>query len=169
MSDVQKASDLREVVFNTPVECGLRSAALLLAAYPAVCDLQRLVQYDYLVVHSGDVEGGPDSIHPDTPHRSGELLVRRSLVEQGLEFMCRRLVVERTFTGHGVGYVAGEYAAVFLEALTSAYTAQLRGRAEWVVARFQDVPDEEFAEYMRSRWSQWGAEFVHESLLDTVE
>ncbi len=169
MSDTGRAGDPREVVFNTPVECGLRSAALLLAAYPRVCDLQRLVQYDYLVVHSGDVEGGPESIHPDTPHRSGELLVRRSLVEQGLEFMTRRLVVERTFTGHGVGYVAGEYAAVFLGALTSEYTAKLRGRAEWVVTRFQDMPDEAFAEYMRSRWSRWGAEFVREALLDTVE
>ena len=169
MTDTRSPNDPWEAVFNTPIECGLRSAALLLAAYPRVCDLQRLVQYDYLVVHSGDVEGGPESIHPDTPHRSGELLVRRSLVEQGLEFMVLRLVVERTFIDSGVGYVAGEYAAVFLKALTSGYAGQLVARAEWVIGRFQDVPDDDLAEYMRSRWSQWGAEFVRESLLDVAE
>src|SRR5208337_5073824 len=88
-------------VFNTPLECGLRSAALLLAAYPEACDIQRLVQYDYLLVHSGDVEGGPPSVHPATPHRSGELLVRRSLIEQGLQFMIKKMVIEQTFTGRG--------------------------------------------------------------------
>lgn len=156
-------------VFNTPLECGLRSAALLLAAYPDVCDLQRLVQYDYLLVHSGDVEGGPPSIHPATPNRSGELLVRRSLIEQGIEFMIRKLVIEQTFTGHGFGYRAGEYAAVFLDSLESDYTQQLRRRADWVVGRFQTVPDIELSEFMRSRWSSWGAEFVQESLFEDAE
>lgn len=152
-------------VFNTPLECGLRSAALLLAAYPRPCDVQRMVQYDYLVVHSGDVDGGPRSIHPPTPHRSGELLVRRSLVEAGLEFMARRKVIERTYTGLGIGYVAGEYAVMFLDALTSEYVRQLRERAAWVVQTFQEMPDEELDRFMKDRWSQWGAEFVREALL----
>jgi hypothetical protein len=156
-------------VFNTPLECGLRSAALLLAAYPTACDIQRLVQFDYLLVHSGDVEGGPPSIHPATPHRSGELLVRRSLVEQGLEFMVRRMVIERTFTGHGIGYVAGEYAVVFLDGFTTTYAQQLRDRAEWVVKEFLAMPDEQLNDYMRKRWARWGAEFVRESLFDELE
>lgn len=157
------------LVFNSPLECGLRSAALLLAAYPRTCDLQRLVQYDYLVVHSGDVDGGPPSIHPPTPHRSGELLVRRSLVEHGLEFMAGRMVVERTFTQHGIGYIAGEYAVVFLGSLTTEYVRRLRDRAEWVVKRFQDMPDDSLGEYMRGHWSQWGSEFVRESLFEDAQ
>ena len=157
------------LVFNTPLECGLRSVALLLAAYPRSFDLQRLVQYDYLIVHSGDVEGGPPSIHPPTPHRSGELLVRRALVKEGLEFMARRMVVEPTFTEQGIAYVAGEYAVVFLDSLTTDYARKLRERAEWVVSRFQGVPDQELSEYMRARWSQWGTEFVRESLFHEAE
>lgn len=121
-------------LFNTPLECGLRSVALLFAAYPQSCDVQRLVQYDYLIVHSGDVDGGPESIHPATPHRSGELLVRRSLVEAGLDFMACRRVIERTYSGVGIEYLAGEYAVVFLDALASGYVRQLRDRAEWVVS-----------------------------------
>ncbi|MFM9965546.1 MAG: ABC-three component system middle component 2 [Planctomycetaceae bacterium] len=156
-------------VFNTPLECGLRSACLLLAAFPESCDLQRLVQYDYLVVHSGDVEGGPPSIHPATPNRSGELLVRRSLVEQGLEFMVERRVVERSFSTHGFMYSAGEYAAVFLDAVKAQYIVQLRQRADWVVQQFQQMSDEDLAAYMQERWSHWGAEFVRESLLEMTE
>jgi hypothetical protein len=156
-------------VFNTPLECGLRSVALLLAAYPLSCDLQRLVQYDYLIVHSGDVEGGPSSLHPATPHRSGELLVRRSLVQQGLDFMMQKQVVEQSFSEGGIRYIAAEYAAVFLGSLTSSYVGQLRERAEWVVGRFQGVTDDQLDEYMRMHWSEWGAEFVRESLFEMAE
>lgn len=156
-------------VFNTPLECGLRSACLLLAAFPKSCDLQRLVQYDYLVVHSGDVDGGPPSIHPATPNRSGELLVRRSLVEQGLEFMVERRVVERSFSPRGFMYSAGEYAAVFFDAVKAHYIVQLRHRADWVVQQFQQMSDEDLSAYMQARWLHWGAEFVRESLLEMTE
>ena len=169
MSSEPQTNNPWAFVFNTPLECGLRSAALLLAAYPDVCDLQRLVQYDYLLVHSGDVEGGPPSVHPATPNRSGELLVRRSLIEQGLGFMIKKMVIEQVFTGHGIGYQAGEYASVFLESLTSDYSKKLRERAEWVIKRFQTMPDIELSEFMQSRWTKWGAEFVQESLFEESE
>ncbi|MCE9531617.1 MAG: threonine transporter, partial [Planctomycetes bacterium] len=63
----------------------------------------------------------------------------------------------------------GEYASVFLGALTSPYTNQLFERAAWVVDRFQSMPDLSLNEYMRSQWSHWGSEFVHESLFDMDE
>jgi hypothetical protein len=169
VTPVDPKRDPWSTVFNTPLECGLRSATLLLAAYPATCDLQRLVQYDYLVVHSGDVEDGPPSIHPATPNRSGELLVRRSLVEDGLAFMSHKQVVEPQFSEGGIAYKAGEYAAVFIDALSSEYARTLRERAAWVIARFQSVPDEDLSDYMRSRWSSWGSEFVSESLMTMAE
>ncbi|MGL6076776.1 MAG: ABC-three component system middle component 2 [Fimbriiglobus sp.] len=156
-------------LFNTPLECGMRSVALLFAAYPKSCDVQRLVQYDYLIVHSGDVDGGPESIHPATPHRSGELLVRRSLVEAGLDFMACRRVIEKTYSGMGIEYLAGEYAVVFLDALASEYVRQLRERANWVVRTFQAMPDEELNRFMADRWSRWGAEFVGEALLGETD
>ena len=154
------------MVFNSPLECGLRSASLLLAAYPSSCDLQRLVQYDYLVVHSGDVEGGPPSIHPATPHRSGELLLRRSLVESGLGFMSGRGVIEKVFSERGILYSAGEYAAVFLDAIGAEYISRLRSRADWVISTFQAMTDEQLGSFMQARWSLWGAEFVRESLFE---
>ena len=66
--------------FNSAIECGLRSLIILEHAFPLEYDLQRLVFYDYLLVHSQDA-GGPNSIHPATPHRSGEVLVKRKMLE----------------------------------------------------------------------------------------
>jgi hypothetical protein len=68
-------------LFNTPLECGFR-LAIILDAVSGEPDLQRLVSYDYLLVHSGDVEGGPASLHPAVPFRGTELLVKRELVRQ---------------------------------------------------------------------------------------
>lgn len=169
MTSKWKNEDPWAAVFNTPIECGLRSSILLLAIYPQECDIQRLVQYDYLIVHSGDVEGGPESIHPATPHRAGELLVRRSLVEKGLEFMTQKQIVERMFSGGGIAYKAGEYAAVFIGSFESRYVQDLRDRANWVVQRFESMNDDGLSQYMREHWSSWGSEFVHESILYSAE
>jgi hypothetical protein len=164
MSTPVNNSETWGYVFNSPLECGLRAALILLAAYPDSCYLQRLVQYDYLLVHSGDIDDGPPSVHPATPQRSGELLVRRSLIEQGLAYMIHKMVIEQTFSGSGIGYQAGEYAPLFLDSLRSSYVLSLRERAGWVVERFQDMPDVDLNKYMQTRWSKWGSEFVQESL-----
>lgn len=156
-------------VFNTPLECGLRSATILLAAFPRTYDLQRLVYYDYLTVHSGDVDGGPPSIHPPTPHRSGEILVRRSLVQQGLTLMMHRLVVEQVFTNRGIEYSAGDYSVFFLDMLTTDYCSLLRDRASWVVEHFHEMTDDVLSSYIRSRWTFWGGEFINHSLFEETE
>lgn len=83
--------------------------------------------------------------------------------------MIKKMVIEQVFTGHGIGYQAGEYASVFLESLTSDYSKKLRERAEWVIKRFQTMPDIELSEFMQSRWTKWGAEFVQESLFEESE
>jgi hypothetical protein len=115
------------------------------------------------------VQNGPPSIHPPTPHRSGELLVRRSLVEQGLEFMARKQVIEKVFEGIGISFRAGEYASVFLSALTMPYARRLIERAEWVITRFQEIPEQNLNEFMRRRWSSWGSEFVKEALFELCD
>lgn len=87
--------------------------AILGAAYPQTYDLQRLVAFDYLLVHTADV-GGPDNLHPPTPMHSAELLVRRKLVEQALLLMMTRDLVDREIGSDGIKYVAGENAITFL-------------------------------------------------------
>ena len=86
--------------FNSPIETGIRALILLAESYPALIDLQRLLEYDYIMVHTADVDG-PPSIHPALPLRSGELLVRRELIERGLMLMIGRGLVTRHATTEG--------------------------------------------------------------------
>jgi hypothetical protein len=155
----------RPLAFNSPIECGLRSAVLLASSYPQRFDIQRLVQYDYLLVHSGDVEAGPPSIHPPTPNRSGELLVRRPLIEVGIKLMMSKSVIECEMSVKGVFYFAGDWALMFLDSLQANYTTDLKERAKWVIEHFARFSDAELTDFMRKQWSNWGAEFEFEALV----
>jgi ABC-3C biological conflict system middle component len=144
--------------FNSPLETGIRSLAILAATYPQALDLQRLVEMDYLVVHSGNV-GGPDSLHAPLPLRAGELLVRRRLIETGLLLMMSRGLVQRIPTSDGINYIAAEAAAPFLASLTANYSKRLRECAEWAAQRFAGVSTEEVRQITHGFFERWSSEF----------
>lgn len=145
--------------FNTALESGLRTLCILYAAHPRALDTQRLVFYDYLVVHSGDVDAGPKSIHPATPFRSNEWLVRRKLVADGLHLLMSRGLVSPDISSDGILYAASESAGAFLTCLSEEYTLELRNRAEWVVKRFSTINEASLLRYFRENLDRWGAEF----------
>lgn len=144
--------------FNGPLEAGLRSVAVLGAAHPRSFDLQRLVAFDYLLVHTGDI-GGPSSLHPPAPLQSAELLVRRKLVQRALLLMMTRELVEREFGVNGIRYRAGENVAPFLASLQSEYLIALRERAVWLVDALGDRNEQDFRAVMRHFFDRWVEEF----------
>lgn len=136
----------------------MRAVAILGAAYPRTYDLQRLVAFDYLLVHTADV-GGPDNLHPRTPMYSAELLVRRKLVEQSLLLMMTRDLVDREINSDGIKYVAGENAVMFLSSVSSCYLLHLKERASWLIEMYGDYTDEAFRNVMRRFFDEWIEEF----------
>lgn len=144
--------------FNSPLETGVRSLAILVAAFPTAFDLQRLVEMDYLVVHSGDADG-PHSLHAPLPLRAGELLVRRGLIENGLLLMMSRGLVQRIPKDDGFNYLAGETAAPFMSSLTAEYSQQLMDRAYWAVSRFENVSTEEVRRITHRLFKKWSSQF----------
>lgn len=161
MSD--NGSSTQSLPFNTPIESGLRSLVTLTEAFPAQYDLQRLLFFEYLLVHSADA-GGPESLHPGTPYRSGEVLVRRGVVEEGLKFLVNRGLVEQKFDDQGIAYQATEYASPFLECLQARYTQRLKERAKWLITTFGHYSDERLHQFFYSNLDRWGSEFEHEAI-----
>ncbi|MBC7622042.1 MAG: threonine transporter [Aeromicrobium sp.] len=144
--------------FNGPLETGIRTVAILGASFPSSYDLQRLVAFDYLLVHT-DQLGGPESLHPPTPTQSSALLVRRELVQSGLSLMMTRDLVCRTVSDQGIQYSAGENAITFLDCLTSTYLKLLKARAAWLVKELGASTDVEFRKTMRRFFDNWVEEF----------
>lgn len=149
---------MNPITFNGPLEAGMRAVSILGAAYPRTYDLQRLVALDYLLVHTGDIDG-PANLHPPTPMHSAELLVRRKLVEQSLLLMMTRDLVVREVTSDGIKYGAGENASTFLTSVSSSYLQALKDRANWLVSSFGDLSDDAFKGVMRRFFDKWVEEF----------
>ena len=155
--------------FNTPLECGLRMLFVLNACNDRMADLQRLICYDYLLVHSGDVPGGPASLHPAVPFRGSELLVKRDLVHAGLNEMHSRELLEKLFDETGIAYRASELTDKFLALLKTVYASALRERAAWLSERFGNLEDDELASFMSENIGRWGGEFDRLSALVDLE
>jgi hypothetical protein len=144
--------------FNSALETGIRTLAVLVASYPRAHDIGRLVHYDYLAVHSADADG-PPSLHPPLPLRSGELLVRRNLIESGLRLMMSKSLIRREVRPTGLFYKAEEAAGAFLNNLQAQYTLQLRDRAAWVSSTFDSLNDSELEAVAKRLFEAWTIEF----------
>lgn len=150
----------RHSAFNSEFEIGFRSIVVLAELFPTPADLQRLVFYDYLLLHSGDVSGGPRSLHPPTPYRSQEYAVRRDILRNGLLLMASRGLVIIRITKKGIEYAGSEATIPFLDRLTSVYSKELGVRAKWLCARFDHSSDQELSRYFSENLGRWGSEFV---------
>jgi len=155
--------------FNGPVEIGLRALCVLTTAFPSAYALQRLVIFDYFLVHSDDIDGGPEGMHPRTPHRGGEILVRRGVIQDGLALYESRGLIERVYKDGGIFFAATDKSADFLNTLSTEYLTGLRERADWIVESFDALDDMDLDVMVRERIGTWGAELTMESVLWTEE
>jgi len=122
--------------FNNPIEAGLRLLLILASGFPERYDLERLVFFDYMVVHSADIDKNISSLHAAVPNRLGELFVRRSLLQDGLDLFCSRGLIRKVYNETGIEYSATEYSLPFVEALSEVYTTTLLDRSMWVINNF---------------------------------
>jgi hypothetical protein len=160
-----EVSNDQSITFNGAVEMGLRCLAILNEGFPSAYSLQKLVIFDYLSVHSDDAPGGPTGLHPKTPNRGGELLVRRDMLRQGLMLYQSRGLIDRSYDGSGLYFAATERSGSFLDALDAEYIADLRLRAGWVVDSFGALPDDDLGHFVKEHIGSWGTEFEWSSVL----
>lgn len=144
-------------VFNTPFELGLRMVYLLTALRPRGADLQKLVLLDYAIVYSGDIDG-PPSLHTPGPLRGGELLGRRSLIEQGLYLMSTRGLVDANADETGIVYSTGMMAPALVGSLCSSYFQMLAERCRWVADKFGEEDSLALTNKFSDLGHRWGAE-----------
>jgi hypothetical protein len=152
-------------VFNTPIEVGLRALIILNEASPASMDLNKLVIYDYLVTHSSDIDNCMKSLHPSIPHRSGEIIIKRKVMQEGINLMYSRELLDIEYTQNGVYYKANELSSYFIKYLNSSYAQDVIKYTRWLNEKFKHYSDEELYEYINKNISRWGSEFTKESLV----
>ncbi|PHR85438.1 MAG: threonine transporter [Colwellia sp.] len=144
--------------FNSSLESGVRAVIILNFLFPKSVDLQRLVDFDYLVVHSADADG-PDSLHAPAPMRAGELLVRRNIIHDGLMLMMSRGLVTRVPTNNGIEFLASETTNSFVGCFSAPYLLKLKERSIWVANQYGNTSNDELKNMMKSFFDKWTTQF----------
>lgn len=147
-----------ELPFNSPLETGVRALIILNALYPTALDLSDLLLFDHLVVHTADFSG-PPSLHPDILPRSGEPLVRRRLIENGLTLMRQRHLIDIEFSPNGILYRASEEAGALVSLMRSHYAKSLFARAKWLAEQFAQDGVDALKGRVTDRIGRWHSEF----------
>jgi hypothetical protein len=153
-----KKHDSSNRLFNGPLETGVRAVVVLNAVFPLQLDLSDLTLLDHLVVHTADVDG-PVSLHPNLPQRTGEMLVRRRLIEQGIKLMRRFQMISVQPLQTGIFYQATEDASAFAELLRSEYAVQLKIRAKWLAENVCILGREAMSDLAKEKLGRWNVEF----------
>ncbi|MCS6211452.1 ABC-three component system middle component 2 [Shewanella baltica] len=118
-------------IFNSSLEAGVRAVSFLNSHFPDRLDFEHLMFIDYVLVNSADFDG-PESLHPKTPNRHGELSSRREVVRDGLDLMKRFGLIEIELSSHGVFYRATEEAEPYLCLMREQYSLNLKKVASWL-------------------------------------
>lgn len=121
-------------------------------------DLTKLTWLDHLVVHTGDIDG-PDSLHPKIPQRSGEILVRRRLIEDSLTLMRRLHLVRSIPNEHGITYQATDEAYPLVELMRTNYATELKNRAKWLVENVCSLEEVAMHKLIADKLGRWNIEF----------
>jgi hypothetical protein len=157
-----------ESVLNSGLEVGLRTL-IILSKLQDGADQQRLAIYDYLLLHSSDIDNGPASLHPATPIRTSELLVRRGLIDRGLTLLESRGLVQRNYRKDGIAFIASQLAVPFLHYFESEYARRCGEVASWVSATFDSMSAGELQSFIQSRVGKWGVEFTDEPVEEEAQ
>jgi hypothetical protein len=148
-----------DLIFNTPLETGIRTLCILTVNPELQFDLQELIAFDYLVVHTGDFKNAPSSLHLDLPSKAGELVIRRNLIERGLMLMEYKKLVCKLSRPDGFYYSPTDFATIFIESLTNSYIQKLVDRAKWAIDNFGTLDKNIFETVYNSSIGTWSKEF----------
>lgn len=148
-------------IFNSKIEIGLRLIFILDSVKKPI-DIDRLIYYNYLVIHSSDIPNSPKSLHPDLPNRSCELLVTKKIVEESIYLLIYKGIVKINYSKSGIRYYSDVNLQDLIFYFDSNYAKKLGVRAKWVVDKFSKFNDKEMSEFINKNLGEWGAEFVKE-------
>lgn len=145
-------------LFHSPLETGVRATVILNAVYPRMFDLYTLTLLDHLIVHTADLDG-PESMHPQLPHRTGEMLVRRQIIEKGLSVMRKLSLVAISPKKEGIYYQSTDEAYPFVKLLRTSYSQRLKDRAEWLANYLSEFDQDDINKLVVEKLGRWNIEF----------
>jgi hypothetical protein len=155
---MEEVEACKNFVFNSPLEIALRLLFIFNKTSRSL-DLQRLIYYNYLLVHSADIPNSPKSIHADLPRRSCEMSVNRAVVKKGLTLLILKDLISVKYSNDGIQYRKNNNTESFAQYFESVYSQHLQERADWLCSNFDNLNDEQLSQLIEANMGKWGSEF----------
>jgi hypothetical protein len=150
-------------LFNSPIEIGLRVLFILYKFSPQTLNIDKLIYFDYFLIHSSDIDKSQQSLHPKYPFRSTEVIIKRELLNLSLKLLIAKQLIEVVFEENGITYKTTKIGQKFIEFMESDYAKEIAEKSEWLHSTFKDYPDIKLLEIVNSNIEKWGSEFNNES------
>ena len=145
-------------IFNSPEEVGVRILFIL-----DVCgnrmSSQRIMYYDYFALHLNDIDDNYDSLHPDNPNHSSEIAVRREKINQGLNLMISKGLLNVKYSKTGIYYQKNQLTSSFIELFQNGYSDRLKQNITIVDKLFREYSDNKIYKYVNKNIGSWVGEF----------
>lgn len=145
-------------IFNSPEEVGVRILFIL-----DVCgnrmSSQRIMYYDYFALHLKDIDDNYESLHPDNPNHSSEIAVRREKINQGLNLMISKGLLNVKYSKTGIYYQKNQLTSSFIALFKNGYSDRLKQNITIVDKMFREYSDNRIYKYVNKNIGSWVGEF----------
>ena len=152
-------------LLNSNLEIALR-LLVIMNVHKKTIERDRLVAYEYFVIHSGDIKNAPSSIHPDIPYRASIYISNHQNISNALNILLSKELVVLNIENNKFEYQITKAGEIFVQYMTSEYYNKLNSIALWVCDYFKNYSDEDLNTYIECNIGKWGNEFTKESILD---
>jgi predicted transcriptional regulator len=136
---------------------GLRILVILKCIYPKSLDIEMINYYDYFALHSKDI-GGEKSLHADVPNRSGELSVKRDLIQRSLKMLILKGLVENKYLDSGIEYTITKESNQIVDNFNEPYIQDLITNVTWVCNHFKNKSYDDIRRYVAHNKKYWDNE-----------
>ena len=150
-------------IFNNIPEISIRILVILLKSSREL-SVQRIIYYDYLVVHLGDVDSSMTSLHPANPTHISELLVKRDLIKESINFLIFKGLIDIGYANNGINYCINNSGKGLLAYFESIYFNKLISNAKYLDTRFGQLTDEELSIFINENLGKFTGEFERNEL-----
>ncbi len=132
-----------KAIYNSTIEIGLRILILLVCKEVNSYNLDKLVYFDYLLTHSGDIDNTQDSILPNSPYRFFEFQVNKEKIVKAIDMLWKKGLIDVEYKSNGIFYKANRLTKVLTDNLKSKMANSLKEKAVWVINSFYSISEKQ--------------------------
>lgn len=131
---------MKNKLFNSPFEMGLRMILLLAAAPKEKFTIDRIIGLDFISCYAADFGMPYANLHGDNGYRYGEIVGRRLLVQEAVKELVMQGLIEVTVE-RGYSFSISGSGEKYAMSLETDYANKYRTIAKAAVAKYRDNTD----------------------------